>query len=985
MKKLQYLSAAIWAISILLLLPVGCVDDYARLHGSDTSAGNLSVRYRVDGEMPITRGVTATDHEKTLSKVHLLFFDQSEDSFVGYSTATIFSDEQQISLDTPSAIDADTPYRVLAIGNGDSFMTGEFSTMSAYLDHFTGTHADAKTILAGCEKNVTSATHRHLPLWGYFLEEDGNELTFTKTESGGQYSILESDRGEFLFSRAICRVDIHNLVGHLLDIRYARIANNRTAGYYFLDGLPAGEVAEMNTNIKDPSKSDKYMPITGDMIPGVSTTQTLEASLYTFPNTVATTVQNDRVTTCLLIAGYYIDPETGVKDKDLTFYRFNLANVSESQTLQRNYAYKAVIKGVKRRGATSEKGAYDDTTPIFEYNVDEEWDTTGDNVVSDQYGNFLIVNKTHFTFNGEASDADFMELKVSTNPELTWHVESVSAPGNANDDFLFEQLSGDAVKCGPKSPNHLNYVKYGYFKIVAGSATMDHPLEMYIYLMQLSTQDNVKLLSVNGSTGTIYQRLPPQGGIVTLKVSTGSYNNTWTAVDEDNDLPSWDKDATWTKSGGNAQELQISVPANISGNTRTAKLKVSLSPEDENVQPVYIVLTQDEYDGWYVLSPAVSGPVRINAFSTKTENPNGVMTGTARGFTVTLTDHTHLFDVETTFNEGRDVRLSVGNHLENTATCTHAAYTNPAKLTGLSSGTTFYVNPFRTGPGDPTIRGEVKITVYDPDHKGEPDYQRYEILQFEIVSGADYELNDVILQDESTGVNMLVADRNAGHKSRVKYDENNNPIEKDPFYCLNYHGDHSVYISRNGIDVSDANEAYDDTDKRHRSASGAYADYLSSLQDYWYDRHKDDRLLYSPFYTQAAIDKWKIPDSAEFEKILSHAVYTKWRIFLVSDVDRIRDKKNIPTVCWFHQISGASTDNGTSKTGRERIASYAFFNSTRVDAYYMNTSTHAGFIKSVNPYNWSGATNSGASLAYRMVMDISDAQLEEYKHQYLGY
>ena len=1010
---MKYINLAFLFLSMSLI--TGCSDDNERftLPGSGDA---LSVKYRIEGEMSLSRGIVATGHEIELDQVHILFFDGDTEAYSGYTQSPVVAGKPTFSVEPPETLTADKSYKVLAIGNGDKYIDNTSESLSAKLASLSGTLGDIKKkLIAYYDGNVTAKSVTALPLFGTFLDKDGNESMFTVINDGGVLKVRESESAEFLFSRAICRVDIHNLVGHILDIRYARIANNRTSGYYFADGLIGEKIAEMNTAITDPSQSDLYMPITTDMAEG-STTQRLETSLYTFPNIVATTVQNDKVTTCLIIAGYYIDPESGEKDEKLTFYRFNLANMGESQTLQRNYAYRATIKGVKRRGADNESDAYKDSTPIFEYDVDDEWDTTGGNVVSDEDGNFLIVNKTHFTFNGEASEADFVELRVSTNPQLKWHVETVNRDNQDNDKFRFEKISDSAAQCGPKAQNTTEYVRYGYFKIVATSETIKKPLEIEIHLVQLSTKDNVKMLSVNGNTGEFTQEISPDGGNVSLKVLTGSKYNNWEATEPNNLISFWSTDAFYTKNGTHNGDLTINIPANIGETKRETDIIVNLSPADENVPPVKIHVVQDPTTRWFSISPDPGTGVTIDASSLDfgSRYANGVCPGTSRGFTVTLKNPNYKYKVTTTFDKLRDLRLSANNDYEGNTeqlskpmvsvgnsgipskdiTGTNSNLTPYINATtNLSSGTKFYLNPFRMGPGDPAITGTVTVTAYNPTNPSATSEAASLTFNVTIKAFDEYSLNDVIIGD------LLVADRNIGHSSRVRLDTNNDPVggSEGRLDALNYHYTYpgnqaesilaggKLYIQRGaGNEVSEMNDLWNDRSVIYKSDectgnfSSNFTNYINYLFDFWYRKHEDSEHLYSPFYTKNT--EWRLPLQSEWQKVLERAIFTKWRVFIASEVPTIKNGKEVPTVCWLHQTDGQAVGQGyhiyTPYLYQKKENPLSTFTQDDLRAYFLNSEDQNSF--KTTDYNVNYAS-------VRPVHKLTQEELASYKTQYLGY
>lgn len=795
------------SVAMACLASAACSSDLDRMGiPFQPGEGDITVDFEVDGEMPLTRGIIANEHETTLKTVHILFFDKTmDDEFAGYVESYVGNGKKQFSFDVPETLNPETPYSVLAIGNADYYLEDQDINTKTLLEKYIKDGASYNDIIgalaAFSEKAITSDNAETLPLWGKYLGEDNLDAEFRFTLEGNKQVIEKGTH--FFFSRTTCRIDLHNLVGQQLKIIAARVVNNRTAGLYFMDGLNTGEQQELVP--QEAPAGMGYMPVTKDMVEGESTTQRIQASLYTFPNTLATSVVNDKKTTALMIAGYWYDSESQKYDDQITYYRFNLANAGESQALQRNYCYVATIKGVKRRGADNESDAYNDSSPIFVYDVDEEWDTTGDNVVTDEDGNFLIVNKTHLTFTGEMKENDYIELRVSTNPELTWTVEWDAQPGNRNELFNFSKISDSAVKCGPVAENHSNYVHYGYLHIVATNPATGKVLRMPIYLMQLSTSFNVKTLSVNGNTGTFTQELNPDGGTISLLVVTGSKFNTWTATDENSFVGSWGAGCSFTKAGGDKTYITITYPSNTSTDyltgehkTKTATITISLDDNDIDsqgnkiVKDVVINLIQKPSARLMDIIGFRDGGFEIDCFDPTPGNVNGVVN--TRRFTVNLTDpDNYYFKVSSTFDQYRDLTLSLDRDLSivsygtSYARATHPTdpeseegkgkiyefneeiidgdYRDYDPLTGerlydLESGRPFYINPFRMGPGDPSIKGTIFVTAYP---KQENKNLRTETIPINIIlKSTTCHIGDVAIDAmvENKKTLIILADRN---------------------------------------------------------------------------------------------------------------------------------------------------------------------------------------------------------------------------------
>lgn len=935
-----------------------------------------SIPFEVQGDVPESRGVPALAHEKKLERAHILFFDDATGEFAGFAAVNISAGKRVISLTKPDGTEFDRPYRVLAVGNGDTFTPEGYSSFSAYLDKFSGDYASAKaTLTAAYGTKMTVSSPGTLPMFGTFISPDGEDSAITFYQDGENQKVREDD-ASFYFARAAVRIDLLNLVGGLLLIEKVKVVNERTAGLFFADGVNVGSQPEFK-----PSE-EGYVAVTD----AENTTQRLTGALYTFPNMVNTSVQNDRTTTALMIAGYYFDDTTGQYDSELTYYRFNLANVGESQILQRNYMYRASIKGVRRRGASDEQTAYNDSAPIFSYDIDEDWESTGDNVTTDEDGNFLIVSKSHLTFDGEANSADFVELRVSTNPELEWHAEWVAEPGNSNERFTFEKLSSEAVKCGPTEINDSPYVLYGYLRIVAVNPNSGKTLSLPIYLNQLSTLNNVKTLTVNGSTGVIELPLDPMGANVLLKVVTGSKMNQWQAVD-DGTFTGWDTQGiSFTKSGGNNTYLELVFPANITGKARVAEITVSLVDDPEGkVLPVTLKLSQDPSSQLMsIVNFPESGVLSIECLSLDAGNYNGVVN--PRNFIVRLTDARYRYRVTTDFDRYRDLVLSATNH-KGVGSTAPATATQPTDggvykddiLEGMENNSQFWINPFRTGPGDPTITGTVTVEAYLPGD----DTAHTEKRSFTVrLTTAEVEISDVFV---SNGDNyVMLPDRNLGTPARVQFgtDEpltavysdtrqnvkvtNQNP---DP-YLRNFFG---TIITSKMYFLHDSNFNY--------SFSPTKAVALAQFLE---DNSKVNFLY-------ADNTGWSFPTKAQVDLLSANARWSKQRVFIVSDIPARRNGKEIPIACWMHYLSTTNSLGGTYSLYIVNENPYARGYTTYAMPAWCASYASAG-VNGVKYLDNNGqtpgitsASNLTQTTGARPARNVSAEEMERVKTELLGY
>lgn len=908
------------------MLMTSCSDDAPRLGNVDTwGKDNIEVGYTVDQDITLARsGVAANARESRLDEAYALFFAREpESSMLTFKKVNVRPGQRKISFDPPAELDPDTDYDVLLVGNPKKYKPLSMEESDQLFQGFVNLSRGAVELRLALMNDgpITDRNPESLPMYGRCVDpaDRDREIPF-------RYSVTTGDDGlvafvsnaEFRFSRTVCRIDITNLVPEHLDMRWAKVCNYRNAGLVYTDGfLPAdSKIIPLSEESPAPTPDDMgaYVAVSDAATGG----QELRSALYAFPNIVQSAVQNDRLTTGLIIAGYYTDPTTGVKDTDLTYYRFNLANIGEAQLLKRNYAYTAVIKGVKRRGAASDIEAYNDQSPIFDYNVDDEWDVSDDNYATDGKGNFLIISKSHITFAGSHSSADKIELKVSTNPELTWTIEPVPGiAGNSNGMFVCEKFTANSLKAGPTSQNDTDYVRFGYYvvKAQAKSATAAPVnLSLRIYLQQLTKDGSFKCLTVDQSTGTIDVALPPTGGSVTLPVVTGADENQWKATSSDFSTGKFGATATYTKGGGNHTELIIKVEPNTTGTTLACNITVALDPDDPNVLPVTLRCTQKTSPHLLSISPKNDNMAyTINAFSLATGNPNGVVN--PQMFVVKIIDPAnYYYKVTSDFDKYRDMVLT--KDAASTAAASHPAagtVVNDDALLDMASGSRFYVNPFRTGPGDGDIVGTVRVSAYK---KTDATRTPVETVTLNIrITTTPCRLDDVVIKDGSTW--FLFPDRAAGMLNRVGQDGRN--VSK---FFANSNAAVMQINSERGVEILNNNSEYDvPTQQIVFKNASSYASNkaynvdrtnIGNIDDiqYWINTLGDESAQYSPFYKQTYLSRWSHPNASQLTLMFNKIVFSKWRPFVVSDITADR-----PVCCWiqFHTKWTKNTTVGAVK------------------------------------------------------------------------
>ena len=870
----------------------GCVRDGVELPADPVRAGELRMDFSVDDMDLATRAVATDPHERKVSDVHILFFEQSG-NYLTYQHATVPVGSSYFSFPIPKGITANTPYRTLVIGNAHEHVPNDFRTFDEYLTHIT-VNGDYETVRSDLYAALNASHHNvgegtvALPMWGEVQDALGAASDFTFSGSSGSgYTVS----GRIRFWRSVCRLDLRHDAAKDLIIEKVKLVNFRKGGYYFHQDVPyAPAFGAQLGGINDGAWIDVAGP---SVLSGETKRQVVEGKIYAFPNMVPVVVQNDALTTYLMIAGYYQDGEDNTPDnprQKLTYYRFNMAQNGRSQILRRNHCYKGVINRVSGPGAPSESEAEDASAPLLDYSVSDTWQDDDNTTVTDDRGNFLTISRAMVSFVGEK---DLNEVvKVQVKEGLAWSVEWVQNAADAPDFDKFEFLRNDdaSFSIRTREDNLTPFLRKARLLVRATGGTVDafSPLTAMVDVMQLSQQDEVKVLMVDNNIGTLTQRVPGVGGTLRMQVQTGSMRSTWQVADVDNSATAIS--VAWTVSGANGGMLEVDVPANISAGERTFSLLVKRLNNDGSVdnetRPVTIAFTQPKSDYLLTVTPSVPAGqdgLSINGFDpTVTTLKNGI--SVQKKFTVNLADPAHYkYCVKSTFNKDYDLFLSKGAPADNTKIV--AQWTANAScvdtLSGLNNGESFYINVFRTGPGDPAIRGTIKIYAVPADASAAGIESQ--MLAMTVSIKTPCVVNDVLIKNGADY--LLVADRNVGAPMRVQ----NGKF----FSAKNFTNDANVNITGS-----------EQPDSRNNDWKGEYYPWNSAggkigagvagfVAEYWLvgdtegNTNMDEEGIFSPWYKTADKSKWVVPTQAHLNLVNKNLIFSKQRAFLVSET---RDK-----------------------------------------------------------------------------------------------
>ena len=910
---------------------VGCVrDEMAPLAGR----GELRVAFSIDGMEAVTRAVPTDNHERTLKDVHVLFFTK-EGNYLTYQHADVPVGSSTFSFKIPEGIVPNTEYRTLVVGNAHSHVPDGYSTFDLYLQQ-TASNADYEGIQQALYAAINSAhkpgsgntagTHV-LPMWGQVQDANGNEtyLSFSGSAEAG-YVVS----GTIRFWRSVARFDLRHDAAKELIIHQVKMVNFRKGGYYFHNNMPwAPKDGPELGGINEGTWVDVEAPFS---LSGDAKRQEVKASIYPFPNMVPVVVQNDQKTTYLMIAGYYQDGKVNTPDNPktkLTYYRFNMAPNGGSQFLERNHFYQGVINRVSGPGADTEDKAEDEEAPQLDYTVGDTWEDDDNNTATDENGNYLTISRAMVTF---ANEADLTEtVKVKVKEGLSWSVEWVKDASDASEFGMFSYARNDdgtSFSIRTTQANTSEFVRKARLTVKAtgGSVNPAKPLTATVDVMQLSSSDEVAVLMVDNQVGTINYKVPGAGSTLRLQVQTGSARSKWKAEDPNNSTTSI-TGLSWSLDGGNNGVLEVNVPTNITNGERSFTLKVSRMTKegalDTTVDPVTLVFVQPKSDYLFTVSPQAPEDQTGLVLEGFDPDPSTTKNGVARyqRFTVTLADpDNYTYSVKSDFNKDYDLFLTKGS-ADMTATISWTDNsTLKNELTGLVSGESFFVNVFRTGPGDPPITKAITITA-DPKVAGVGEKQ---YKTFYVTINTSCTVNDVLIKNGNDY--LLVADRNVGASERF-----NNSSQFAAAW--NFTNDTKVHIT--GIENSD--NQYNEWKGQYypwsdpTGATGELgAGSAGFIAKYWLvdnggtaNTNVDEAGVKSPWYKMADIDKWHVPTKADLDLINARLIFSKERVFIASDEKDVNGKyagcyfplagygTNLAVVSGFYWSSTFST-NGTN-------------------------------------------------------------------------
>ena len=724
-------------ILVLLLTLVSCERDTFNGIDRETQKG-VSINFSFD-ELQ-SRGGVATSEEKVIHDATLVFYDANSDVYVGHSVMSVESGATSIVLNLPDEIQEGVKYKVIALGNYRSYPPKGMS-----IDQYIKSNSQLK--FENMKREITAQTISSgrvltpLPFSGILIGTDNKEALFV-----GPGSETTKLNVSIRFSRVVARFNLQNLAAHKLVIQSVKVCNYRSSGFFFdSDASTSSEIVNgVNNN--------------AGILPGAPVIngkqEFMRGGLYAFPNLVPYISQDDKVSTCLLIAGYFQEEGKTPNTDKLTYYRANIGKNGRRQIIRRNHYYNVIITNVTGEGAEDENEAMDENDILLEYEVGEDWDADDDNVVTDEKGNFILLSRTFVVLDSNQGEEEI--VSVSINQGANWSYSWKPDSGDAQEAFDIDRISDKSFRITTKKDNKTPFVNKGSLIIKHSKSN----IQIEVSIVQVSVSGEQPILVVEGKTGAFDIKVPGQGGVVTLQVLTGGRTG-WVAHSSNN-LDHMINSIT--TEGANKAYINIVFKPNTSHEIKEGGLVVSRVDGNPEVEDVEVHFTQGTSPYLISITPDLSehGLV-IDGFTTRKDRPNGV--ALSKKFWVHLADpNNYDFEVTTTFQKDLDAFAFIATDGDKIGTMLSrkSVYNRPEtepidSISKSEVDASVFFCVFRTGPSDPDLRGSI---IFKAIPKEDTVGLTEQTVSIPVTIKSSAVVGDVILE------NYLIMDRNCGSITR---------------------------------------------------------------------------------------------------------------------------------------------------------------------------------------------------------------------------
>ncbi|WP_291527792.1 hypothetical protein [Bacteroides sp. UBA939] len=421
-------------IFFLMLIPAfilgSCIyeEDMEGGQNSEDKKLSLSVAVKQPGIQTVTRATVPSEvGEDDISVLYLLFFQPNGGTFVDYVRANNLTQDVKTEIDMSNhpLLAVNQAYDILAVANisDGRYITGN---VDAWMHDWGGLTIDEVKAQAIA--------------WVYDAQDNSNAIVSNELLMTGSIAkAQEQFELELELTRDVVRFDVYNNRYEVYDLVSADIWNaypscviwesegamidfsndiSRLDHFYGVDN---------STNETATDGADGRGKTLGHIIGG----------LYSFENRVIHPLQNDHLTTCLIV---------GLKERatgTISYYRVNINPAESAQILSANNVYRLTIRDVNTGSASAEE-AYEAAECGLDY-VINYWDMSDYGVIVQDGNSVLSIPTKTITIEEKGGDLNYQIFtfnNTGTNSPLTIKAQNYT-PSNGS---IAATLSGNTLR-----------------------------------------------------------------------------------------------------------------------------------------------------------------------------------------------------------------------------------------------------------------------------------------------------------------------------------------------------------------------------------------------------------------------------------------------------------------------------------------------------------------------------------------------------------
>ncbi len=490
----KILSKCMWIIIPLLM--IACQRDEQEDPNTGKGSGNrFLLNYTIASSVSENARATIPSEtgESVMNSLYLLFFEHSTGGTGKYITyyevpaediPSTLAGTIEVDINGIDGLSNSSSYVVLLVANGDNYVPDR--DMEVWLESLDANHTESDII-----NNSIASFPTDDPLveaWeDYQIKIKQDDLLMTaKTEK-----LAKQENVTVRFTRGVARFDVE-IAAEIADDFVLETVSVWNA-------FPTTTLWESSFNdYKSQERIKRFYGKRAD-----ETTHQLKGGIYSFENYVADPVQNDEVTTCLIL---------GIKNNDkISYYRVNIHPESKVQALKRNQAYKITVKRVRDEGDSTEEGAHGNNRFLLDL-VINDWIQDDSGSIQYDGENILALPTTNMVF--QPSGGERVDNIFTLGAEHTLILSKKELP-----DGITVALDGKklTVKADPSTVDKSGFIELRFGNLVgiikiSQSGEVKQYIDLSTYevpefgsgIWASSLTEDIKVYSSGPWTATIY-------------------------------------------------------------------------------------------------------------------------------------------------------------------------------------------------------------------------------------------------------------------------------------------------------------------------------------------------------------------------------------------------------------------------------------------------------------------------------------------------